>query len=100
MLSLFRVISFLEGISFLIILSVTLGFISRDYVFYLGMTHGILFMIYLVVSLLVCSKKEWSLLVWLGLFAASLIPFGFVPVEVLLRKNEGKAEARVSGAQA
>lgn len=90
MLKSFRIISLLEGLSFLTILSVTLGVISRDYVYLLGMAHGALFVVYLIFSLAISSKQGWSLLVWLGLFLASLIPFAFIPVELFLRKKEAE----------
>ena len=77
--------------SYLLILSVTLGFISRDYVSILGMGHGVLFMLYLVLSLQATHKKGWSILVWLLLFLASLIPFAFIAVEVFLRKETQKS---------
>ena len=86
MLKIFRTISILEGLSYLVILSVTLNLISRDYVFSLGMAHGVLFMIYLVFSLLVSNQKNWSILIWSLLFLASLIPFAFILVEIYLRK--------------
>lgn len=82
----FRIISPLEGVSYLVILSVTFGLISRDYVFPLGMLHGILFLLYLVLSLLVSDKKGWSILTWVLLFLAALVPFAFIPVELFLRK--------------
>jgi len=91
MLKVFRVVSIAEGVSFLIILSVTLGIISRDFVFYLGLLHGVLFMTYLVLSLLVSNKKSWSILVWLALFLAAIIPFAFIVVELFLRKEAIKA---------
>ena len=90
MLKAFRIISLLEGVSYLIILSVTLGLISRDYVFMLGMTHGVLFMLYMALSLLVSSKQNWSVVTWLALFLAAVVPFAFIPVEVFLRKTEAK----------
>jgi integral membrane protein len=86
MLNAFRAISILEGISYLFILSVAFGIISREYVFQIGMIHGVLFMIYLVFSLLVCNKQRWSLFIWLPLFFASVVPFAFIPVELYLRK--------------
>ncbi|MEK7990767.1 MAG: DUF3817 domain-containing protein [Thiotrichaceae bacterium] len=86
MLKAFRTISVLEGLSYLIILSVTFSLISRDYVSPLGMLHGVLFVFYLVLSLLVSNKKGWSILVWGLLFLASLIPFAFILVEMYLRK--------------
>lgn len=96
MLNSFRIISLLEGLSFLTILSVTLGVISRDYVFSLGMLHGILFMLYLVFSLMVSGKQGWGLNVWLPLFLAAFIPFAFIPVELYLKKaSANKTQASV-----
>ena len=86
MLTTFRFIGILEGCSYLVILSVTFGIIGRDYVYPLGMLHGLLFMLYLVFSLIVGAKKNWSLIVWLLVFFASLVPFAFIPVEIYLRK--------------
>ncbi len=91
MLKYFRAISILEGLSFLAILSVSLGFISRDYVFQLGMGHGVLFMLYLLLSLVVSNTQGWSLKVWLPLFIASLVPFAFIPVEIFLSRSLGQA---------
>ena len=48
MLRFFRALSIVEGLSFLVILSVTLGMVSREYVFAIGMAHGVLFLLYLV----------------------------------------------------
>lgn len=92
MLAFFRSISVIEGLSYLIILCVTFGLISREYVFYLGMTHGVLFLVYLVASLLVSNSRGWSVLVWLALFMAALVPFAFVPVELFLRR-EARAQS-------
>jgi integral membrane protein len=92
MLKYFRAISILEGLSFLAILCVTLGFVSRDFVFQLGMAHGVLFMLYLLLSLVVSNKQQWSLLVWLSLFIASVIPFAFIPVEIYLSRVLSKKE--------
>ena len=86
MMKVFRTTSVLEGLSYLVILSVTLGFIGREWVSILGMTHGILFMLYLVLSLTVSNKKEWPVWGWLILLLASVVPFAFILVEVYLRK--------------
>lgn len=90
MLNCFRAISILEGLSFLAILSVTLGVVSRDFVFQLGMLHGVLFMLYLFLSLIVSNKQRWSLKIWLPLFIASLVPFAFIPVEIFLSRATGQ----------
>jgi len=84
----FRTVSILEGLSYLVILSVTFGLIGREWVFSLGMVHGVLFVLYLVLSLIVSGKNEWSVLKWLILFIASVVPFAFVLVEVYLRKTQ------------
>lgn len=86
----FRLASLLEGISFLLILSVTLGIISRDYVFPLGVGHGLLFVAYLALSLYASHKRSWSVIVWLLVFLASIIPFAFIVVELFLRKELSK----------
>lgn len=87
MLNFFRISSVIEGSSYLLILCVTLGFISRDYVSSIGMGHGVLFIIYVVLSLLVTRQYRWSLRVWLLLFLSAFIPFAFVAVELFLQKQ-------------
>mgnify|MGYP001049092639 CR=1 FL=1 len=87
MLKLFRLASLAEGLSLLIILSVTIGFISRDHVYVLGMTHGVLFLIYCALSLVVSHRQKWSVVTWLLTVLASLIPFAFIPVELFLKKE-------------
>ena len=71
MLKLFRMASVAEGLSLLIILSVTIGWISRDYVYVLGMTHGALFLIYCVLSLPVSHRQGWSVVTWLLILGAA-----------------------------
>ena len=83
----FRVASVLEGISYLLILSVTVGIIGREFVFPLGMVHGVLFLLYLVLSLQVSHKQGWSVVVWLLIFLASIVPFAFIAVEMFLRRE-------------
>jgi integral membrane protein len=87
----FRAISFLEGMSYLLILSVTLGFISRDFVSTLGMMHGVLFVLYLVLSLATSHKQAWPITTWLLVFLASLVPFAFIAVEIFLKKETEKS---------
>lgn len=88
MITLFRIISLLEGLSYLAILSVTLGFISRDYVSSIGMTHGILFMIYIVQLFNLSNTENWSSRQQFGLMLASVIPFAFIPAEIYLSKTK------------
>lgn len=87
MLKVFRVVSLIEGISYLLILCVTLGIISRDYVFIIGMGHGVIFLLYFVLSLLASHRQNWSLGIWLMVFLASIIPFAFIPVEIFIKRE-------------
>ena len=96
MLNNFRTVSIAEGLSYLAILCVTIGLISRDFVSYLGMFHGVLFIIYLTFSLTLAEKKGWSILIWLVLFLAAVVPFAFIIVEYFLRKESVKAELPVA----
>lgn len=88
MLKAFRAISVLEGLSYLVILGVTFGFISRDWVMTLGLTHGALFTLYFLASLVVTHKMAWPVWGWLLLLAVSVIPFAFIALEWFLRQRE------------
>ena len=90
MLKIFRILSLFEGVSYLVILSVTLDFISRDYVQFLGKGHGVLFMLYFLLSLVVSHKRGWSVVTWVLVFLAAVVPFAFILVEVFLRKDNIK----------
>ena len=92
MLKFFRVASLVEGCSYLVILCVTLGLISRDFVATLGMVHGVLFILYVLLSLVVAYKQGWSVTVWLLLFVSALIPLAFIPVELFLQKELKKRQ--------
>ena len=96
MLQCFRAISIFEGLSYIAILSISFGFLSRDYVSILGMVHGVLFMFYLLLSLIVSNKQKWPPLILLSLFIASIVPFAFIGVEIFLSrvlKHQKVAEA-------
>ena len=96
MLKNFRFISVVEGLSYLTILCVTFGIISREFVSFIGMFHGVLFMLYLALAFIVTEKKGWSILAWLALFVAAVVPFAFVIVEFILRKESMKQELSVA----
>ena len=91
MLNFFRAASLLEGCSYLLILCVSFGLISREFVFAMGMAHGVLFMLYVVLSLLAAHKQAWSLVIWSLIFLAAFIPFAFVLVELFIKKELQKS---------
>ena len=76
----FRVIAFLEGLSFVIILFITM---PLKYQFDLpkpnlvvGMLHGVLFMGYLFAVFRLKTSENWDHKLTLKTLAASVIPFG------------------------
>ncbi len=76
----FRIIAFLEGFSFLLILFVTMPlkyfFQTPTPNLVVGMCHGILFMVYIYAALRLRLSQSWDLRLTLKTLAASLIPFG------------------------
>lgn len=75
-----RLVGFLEGISFLLLLffAMPLKYIWDNpiYVKYVGMGHGLLFIVFLAVLFIVGQKQKWPFkMLILGLIA-SILPFG------------------------
>ncbi len=76
----FRLINFIEGISYLILLFVAM---PLKYIFEYpiatkvsGMLHGVLFIIFLILLSQAIQKYKFSAKFGIILFIASLIPFG------------------------
>ncbi|MCH4247054.1 MAG: DUF3817 domain-containing protein [Acinetobacter populi] len=75
-----RMVGTLEGISFLVLLLIAM---PMKYIWgnplavkYVGMAHGVLFLLFVGMLLFLCIKKQWSLRIFiLGLIAA-ILPFG------------------------
>lgn len=75
-----RFVGTLEGISFLLLLGLAMPikYIWGNPIFvkYVGMGHGVLFILFLVMLFVVCHRMKWSLSVFnMGLIAA-ILPFG------------------------
>ena len=80
MKNIFRVVSFLEGVSYLLLLFVAtpIKYMADDptYVKLLGMPHGILFMVYVVLAIMLKTPEKWDNRVFGIVLLASVIPFG------------------------
>ena len=80
MIKLFRLAAFLEGVSYILLLfiAVPIKYLLNDpiYVKLLGMPHGILFVVYIIFSVIGKNKFNWSYLKFFIISAASLVPFG------------------------
>lgn len=76
----FRVIAFLEGVSYLLLLFIATPvkylFDDPQYVKMLGMPHGILFMMYVVLAFMIRSDFKWNSRQFAIVLIASIIPFG------------------------
>ncbi|MUU77132.1 DUF3817 domain-containing protein [Winogradskyella endarachnes] len=80
LLPFFRIVALFEGVSYLLLLFIAspLKWFYNDpqYVKMLGMPHGILFMIYVVMAVLISSDMKWTTrTLWIVLIA-SVLPFG------------------------
>ena len=91
MLSFFRKLSFIEGLSLVILLFVAMPakyhFDYVDVIWQVGMTHGILWLTYFVVSLVVSHQQKWSVMFWLLVLFASVIPFACFFLDKKLKSN-------------
>jgi len=87
----FRIISLIEGVSLLILLFIAMPLKYKwginEAVWYAGITHGTLFLIYLVMSLVTSHQQKWPVIKWLLIFLAGVLPFGFVLVDRKLKKE-------------
>ncbi|MDH5601512.1 MAG: DUF3817 domain-containing protein [Gammaproteobacteria bacterium] len=79
MLSLFRKLSLIEGLSLIVLVCIAMPakyqFGVIDSVWQVGMTHGVLWTMYFVTSLIVSHQQKWSVMFWLVVLFASVIPF-------------------------
>lgn len=80
MINTFKVISFLEGISYILLLfvAVPIKYISGnpEYVKLLGMPHGLLFVAYIILAIMLKFERNWSFKTFGIVCLLSLLPFG------------------------
>ncbi|MFC3886006.1 DUF3817 domain-containing protein [Bacillus songklensis] len=90
-IGLLRGIGIIEGISYLVLLFIAmpLKYFANLPIFVqiFGMAHGILFVLFVLMLLIVWFRHGWSLIRVLGAFMASLLPFGTFVLDARLRKE-------------
>ncbi|MBC7867723.1 MAG: DUF3817 domain-containing protein [Gloeobacteraceae cyanobacterium ES-bin-316] len=90
-LGLFRLVSILEGISYLLLLFVAMPLkylMKIDWaVKYVGWAHGLLFVVFCFLLLNVWVKFRWSFGRAIVAFISSLLPFGTFILERKLKKE-------------
>lgn len=78
--NIFRVVALLEGISYILLLFIAtpIKYLSGDpqYVKMLGMPHGILFIAYIALAIMLKNDFKWNTKELLIVLIASIIPFG------------------------
>ncbi len=86
----FKIIAILEGISFLVLLGIAmpvkyiLGHPVATQI--VGMAHGILFIAYVIMVVLMRNQLNWNLKITFLVLAASVLPFGPFVVDRKLLK--------------
>ena len=80
MKNIFRIVSFFEGVSYLLLLFIAtpIKYFSDDpsYVKMLGMPHGILFMVYIILAFMLKKEMNWNNKDFGIVLLCSILPFG------------------------
>lgn len=89
----FKNIAILEGISYLVLFANMLFIKPTNFELYktllypIGMTHGILFIGYIVFAIAIKKSQNWNFKVFFTILLASLLPFTTFYVEKKYMKN-------------
>ncbi len=80
MINIFKIVSFLEGVSYILLLFIATPikylYDNPTYVKWLGMPHGILFVLYIALAVLLKTELKWDVKTFSIVCLLSLIPFG------------------------
>lgn len=91
LLKLFRILAFLEGVSYILLLFIATpikyNFDNPEYVKMLGMPHGLLFMAYVVIAILIAGELKWNKKTLGIILLAAIIPFGTFYIDNKYLKN-------------
>ena len=85
MTKIFNIVATLEGISLLVLffIAMPLKYVwdMPQYIYPAGMVHGVLFIGYVFLALLIKEQQQWNLKVMLIVLFASVVPFGTFYIE-------------------
>lgn len=93
MLKIFKITAILEGISYLVLFSNMLFIkptnlaLYKTLLFPIGMSHGLLFIGYILLAILLKNAQKWDFKTFMLILIASVIPFGTFYVEYKYLKN-------------
>lgn len=92
MLTLFRIVAFLEGLSYVLLLFIATPmkyFMNEPkYVKLLGMPHGLLFIAYIVLAVILGANLKWNSKTMRIVLLASIIPFGTFYIDKKILKQQ------------
>jgi len=85
----FRLIAFMEGISYLLLIFIAMPvkYILEEPILvkYVGMAHGVLFILFMYLLVVTALENKWKLAFISMAFIASLLPFGTFYLEKKLK---------------
>ena len=91
MIKIFKIIAFLEGISLLLLLffAMPMKYIYEQPIFVktIGMAHGLLFIGYILLAIMLKIEEKWNLMKFTLICFASVIPFGTFYIEKKYLRN-------------
>ena len=91
MLKFFKIIALLEGISLLALFFFAMPmkrlFGHPEFQFPVGMAHGLLFIAYIILAVMLKFEKDWSAKKLTIIAVASIIPFGTFYIEKKYLRN-------------
>lgn len=91
MLNMFRIVSLVEGLSFLVLLLIAMPlkyqFGMPEAVSVVGMTHGMLFMAYVALTFMVGPRQGWSDKFQFLVVLVGMLPLGCFWLERRLKKE-------------
>jgi len=80
MIKAFKILSYLEAISFLVLLGIAMPlkymYDMPEYVRVVGMAHGILFVLYIIGAYYMYEKLNWKFKTFMIVVLCSILPFG------------------------
>lgn len=91
MKTIFRIVSLLEGVSYLLLMSLGLYYkyalSDPSFVKLFGMPHGLFFMLYIVLAVVLRSTMKWSNKDFAIVLLGSIIPFGTFYIDYKYLRN-------------
>jgi integral membrane protein len=94
-LKFFRVLSLVEGLSLITLLFIAMPAkyqFGHDFVWPVGMAHGVLWLAFVLMSLVVSHVRKWSVGAWLVALLCSVVPFGFLYLDARIKREIAATE--------